>query len=103
MSHQPRVAEIQAAVARQYGVPLAMMRAPSGRGVMIREYARPRQIAMCLATRLTDHSLTRIGHFFGGRDHSTVLFACDQVEKRCSQDARLHASMREITLELVRQ
>ncbi|HEV2321958.1 MAG TPA: chromosomal replication initiator protein DnaA, partial [Gammaproteobacteria bacterium] len=38
-----------------------------------RSIARPRQVAMCLAKELTNHSLPEIGDAFGGRDHTTVL------------------------------
>lgn len=47
---------------------------------------RPRHIAMALAKELTPHSLSRIGDAFGGRDHSSVLYACDKVEKLRKQD-----------------
>lgn len=43
--------------------------------------AYPRQIAMYIARKLTDHSLPKIGDEFGGRDHSTVLHAFNKVEK----------------------
>jgi chromosomal replication initiator protein len=39
----------------------------------------PRQIAMYLCRTLTEHSLPEIGSQFGGRDHSTVLHACEKV------------------------
>ena len=41
--------------------------------------ARPRQLAMTLAKELTSHSLPEIGEKFGGRDHTTVLYACDRI------------------------
>ena len=41
---------------------------------------------MALAKELTPHSLSRIGDAFGGRDHSSVLYACDKVEKLRKQD-----------------
>ena len=44
-----------------------------------RSVTRPRQIAMALAKELTNHSLPEIGHFFGGRDHTTVLHATRKV------------------------
>lgn len=39
----------------------------------------PRQIAMYLARDLTDYSLPELGGFFGGRDHTTVLHACEKI------------------------
>ncbi len=57
-----------------------------------RSIARPRQFAMALARELTNHSLPEIGDAFGGRDHTTVMHACDRVkdlrelERRASED-----------------
>lgn len=48
--------------------------------------ALARQVAMYLARSLTDNSLKSIGGTFGGRDHSTVIHACDVVSKRMSAD-----------------
>ena len=44
-----------------------------------RSIARPRHIAMALAKELTNHSLPEIGDAFGGRDHTTVLYACRKI------------------------
>ena len=44
-----------------------------------RSIARPRQVAMRLARELTSHSLPEIGEAFGGKDHSTVVHACQRV------------------------
>jgi len=51
-----------------------------------RSIARPRQIAMALAKELTNHSLPEIGDAFGGRDHTTVLYACRKIKELCSQN-----------------
>jgi chromosomal replication initiator protein len=48
--------------------------------------AYPRQVAMFLARRITRHSLEEIGGFFGGRDHTTVLYAVDKIAKLCDKD-----------------
>ena len=45
-----------------------------------RAVARPRQIAMALAKELTSYSLPEIGDRFGGRDHTTVLYACNRIK-----------------------
>ncbi|MBI1820199.1 MAG: chromosomal replication initiator protein DnaA [Nitrospirae bacterium] len=41
----------------------------------------PRQLAMYLCRELTELSFPEIGKHFGGKDHSTVIHACRQVEK----------------------
>ncbi|QIQ41641.1 MAG: chromosomal replication initiator protein DnaA [Buchnera aphidicola (Microlophium carnosum)] len=46
-----------------------------------RSIARPRQVAMAIAKKLTNHSLPEIGDAFSGRDHTTVLHACRKIEK----------------------
>ena len=46
-----------------------------------REITVPRQIAMYLCRSMADMSLPQIGQAFGGRDHSTVLYSCNLVDK----------------------
>ena len=46
-----------------------------------RSVSYPRQVAMFLSRELTNFSLPDIGGFFGGRDHSTVVHACDKINK----------------------
>ena len=55
-----------------------------------RSIARPRQVAMCLAKELTNHSLPEIGDAFGGRDHTTVLHACRKVTELRAEDSKLN-------------
>jgi len=54
-----------------------------------RMIARPRQIAMALAKELTNHSLPEIGEAFGGRDHTTVLYAARKITELREADARV--------------
>lgn len=51
-----------------------------------RSITRPRQLAMALSKELTNHSLPEIGEAFGGRDHTTVLHACNKVKELCEED-----------------
>ena len=73
----PSIDRVQEVVARRWGV------TPEG----LRSKARtktltvPRQVAMYLMRHLTELSLVEIGRVFGGRDHSTVIHACKQVER----------------------
>lgn len=51
--------------------------------------AFPRQIAMYLTRDLTDLSLPKVGEEFGGRDHSTVIHACDKIATMMKKDINL--------------
>lgn len=44
-----------------------------------KEIAYPRQIAMYLCRKLTEEPLSNIGSYFGGRDHTTVIHACNKI------------------------
>lgn len=56
-----------------------------------------RHIAMYLVRDLIkDISYIQIGHEFGGRDHSTVMKACDKVEKKIEQDFNYQRAVQEI-------
>lgn len=48
--------------------------------------ALPRQVAMYLMRQLTDLSLAEIGRAFGGRDHTTVMYACDKIARRINAE-----------------
>lgn len=54
-----------------------------------RTIARPRQVAMALAKELTNHSLPEIGDAFGGRDHTTVLYATRKIAELREADNRV--------------
>jgi len=53
-----------------------------------RSVALPRQVAMYLLRQLTDLSLVEVGRLFGGRDHTTVLYACDKIGLMISRDTQ---------------
>lgn len=48
--------------------------------------ALARQVAMYLCRKMTDASLPKIGSSFGGRDHTTVIHACEKIEKMKNED-----------------
>jgi chromosomal replication initiator protein len=98
-AHAPTVREIQATVARRFGVPAQIMREPDGRGARLRKHAQPRQLAMSLSLLMTRHSCVRVGHFFG-RDHATVLFARTSINRRMRKDPELVAATRDVLREL---
>ena len=75
--------------------PLDMVSARRSRSV-----ARPRQIAMYLAKRLTTRSLPEIGRKFGGRDHSTVIHAVRKIEELRDTDREIDSAVRVLLREL---
>lgn len=88
--------EIQKAVSTHFDLkPIDLVSARRARAV-----ARPRQIAMYLAKRLTTRSLPEIGRKFGGRDHSTVIHAVRRIEELRDQDRDIDAAVRALTYQL---
>ncbi|MGH4137478.1 chromosomal replication initiator protein DnaA [Clostridium sp.] len=57
----------------------------------------PRQIAMYLCRKLTDMSLPKIGEEFGGRDHTTVIHACEKISNGLKEDENLQDNIAELT------
>jgi chromosomal replication initiator protein len=55
-----------------------------------RRITHPRQIAMFLCKRLTNHSLPEIGRAFGGKHHSTVIHSVRKIENECENDEDIH-------------
>ena len=65
-----------------------------------REIARSRQLAMYLMRELTALSTTRIGELLGGRDHTTVMHACERIGELSETDMEIKASLEALRKEL---
>jgi chromosomal replication initiator protein len=86
---------IARAVADYYGVPMDVLQGQKRDKAIV----MPRQIAMFLMREETDVSLLRIGAELGGRDHSTVLHACDKITRESAVNDELRreiAAVREL-------
>jgi chromosomal replication initiator protein len=55
-----------------------------------KEFARPRQITMYLLKKELKMSYSEIGRKFGGKDHTTVIHACQLVEKEYEENEKIH-------------
>ncbi len=88
--------EIQRACAAHYRIDLSEMRSAR----RARAVARPRQVAMYLAKKLTPRSLPEIGRIFGGRDHSTVIHAVRKIESLRKENADLDSDIRTLQRQL---
>ena len=82
LSPKTSIEDIQKKTAEFYKLDVRDFHSPQ----RARRVARPRQVAMYLARKLTTRSLPEIGRRFGGRDHTTVLHACRRIEALCHED-----------------
>ncbi|WP_343183086.1 chromosomal replication initiator protein DnaA [Buchnera aphidicola (Neophyllaphis podocarpi)] len=73
--------KVQKIVANYYKIKFSDLISRSRKKIIV----RPRQIAMTIIKKLTNHSLSEIGNAFGGKDHTTVLHACRKVEQLCKK------------------
>ncbi|WP_448335277.1 chromosomal replication initiator protein DnaA [Bellilinea sp.] len=78
-------AQILQAVTRTFGVSRERL---LGRD-RSREVALPRQVAMYLMREIGNLSLPQIGEALGGRDHTTVMYACEKIADQIERDDRL--------------
>ena len=90
------VDEIQKACAAHYRIDPSEMRSKR----RARAVARPRQVAMYLAKKMTPRSLPEIGRIFGGRDHSTVIHAVRTIEDLRQNNAEIDSDIRKLQRQL---
>ena len=86
------------AVSDRFNVSISQLQSKS----RMRSLVLPRQVAMHLSRKLTNMSLTEIGGFIGGRDHSTVIHADEKIAKMIKKDKNLLFVLQKIESELQR-
>jgi chromosomal replication initiator protein len=87
---------IQKLVCEYFEVPVEMVKSKTRK----REIVQARQISMYLAKLHTKTSLKSIGAFFGGRDHSTVIYACQTVDDLIDTDKKFKGYVADIQKKL---
>ncbi|HOW27437.1 MAG TPA: chromosomal replication initiator protein DnaA [Elusimicrobiota bacterium] len=93
VSHPITIDGIQGVVAKHFNLDLKDMRSKRRTDAI----AFPRQIAMYLARTLTECSTTEIGEAFGGKDHTTVMHACNKIKSKMASDPYFVALVNKIT------
>ena len=86
------VDKIQNTVSNYFNIPLAEMLSQR----RSRPLARPRQIAMFLAKKLTTRSLPEIGRRFANRDHTTVIHAVKTITRLSEKDDEMQKNINQI-------
>jgi len=89
---------IKKKVSDNFGVEVEMLTAKK----KTQNIALARQTAMYLTRSLTRNSLKAIGEAFGGRDHSTVIHACNLIEKMANQDLEFRSRINNLSRDLAR-
>jgi chromosomal replication initiator protein len=87
---------IQKIVSQHYRVPVESMRSK----VRTARLAFPRQVAIYLSREMTQASLAQIGQRFGGRDHTTVIHACQKISDMVERDVSLRSTISQLRKEL---
>jgi chromosomal replication initiator protein len=95
-SHQASIEDILGVVTERFGVKLADLQSRK----RTKAVAYPRQVGMYLARKITNLSLEEIGGYFGGRDHSTVLYGIEKITALCLEDPACRSLLADLTLEL---
>ena len=86
------VDKIQNVVSNYFNIPLSDMLSQR----RSRPLARPRQIAMYLAKKMTSRSLPEIGRRFANRDHTTVIHAVKTISRLTDQDDEMKKNINQI-------
>jgi chromosomal replication initiator protein len=92
------VLDIQRTVARHFGVSEESLRGKRRTDTI----AFPRQVGMYITRSITELSLADIGAKFGGRDHTTVLHACQKIENLMQTDRDLRVTVEDLMANLSR-
>ncbi|OYV03592.1 chromosomal replication initiation protein DnaA [candidate division bacterium WOR-3 4484_18] len=77
--------DIQERVAKAFDIPLSVLRSKKRSAHIV----LARQVAMYLAREILQMPLKEIGKAFGGKDHTTVMYACQKVEQLMEKDVEL--------------
>ena len=88
---------IQQAVSTHYKIRVEDMKSTT----RLRTIAFPRQVAMYLSRKLTDLSLPAVGRYFGGKDHTTIMYACQKIKDMQQTDLVIREELEKLERAIV--
>ena len=89
----PTIELVKRATMKVFGISKSDLESPC----KARAVVYPRQVAMYLCREKTGKSLPQIGHSFGKRDHTTILYAHRKVSKNIATDPELAGDIARVT------
>jgi len=89
---KPTLADIAKSVAREFGVTVKAIRS----GTRERSLLIPRQTAMWLSRDLIQANYAEIGKYYGNRSHSTVMHACQALQKKAEKSPELDSHLSQL-------
>jgi chromosomal replication initiator protein len=93
------VDDILKAISDHFGIKISDLKSPN----KSKKLAAPRQIGMYLCRKLTGASFPDIGEKFGGRDHSTVIYADKKIKRLIETDSDLKTNIQSVEDKLIRK
>jgi len=90
------VEDIQETVASRFHIKISDLKSKRRTKTLV----YPRQIAMFLCRDMTDASFPEIGRDFGGKDHTTIIHACKQIQKSQESDSVLRTTLASLKEEI---
>ncbi|MDT7042893.1 chromosomal replication initiator protein DnaA [Candidatus Nitronereus thalassa] len=88
--------DVQEVVANRFNIKISELKSKRRTKTLV----HPRQIAMFLSRELTASSFPEIGREFGGKDHTTIMHACRQIEKALDDDSGLRTTIESLKDEI---
>lgn len=87
------IPQIQEVISKFFNVKISDLQSKK----RVKSISVPRQIGIYLARSLTSFSLEEIGAAFGGKDHTTVMYAVEKTKQRAHKDRQFNATLDQLT------
>ncbi len=94
--HTVTLSEVARKVARHYRIKLTDLRSANRQASLV----AARHVAMFLARELAQSQFAEIGKYFGGRNHASVIYACQRIQALRTHDPALQLDVEQLATEI---